>query len=577
MVSSSFCEQCGAVLSGGSSFCSECGAAVAGDTQTGQSSCTGCGTAVGPDDDFCAECGKATGQGESISDLRQHMDYSSLNFSLNFLSGGESELQRAYDDSETGVTLSLIKSGRYELGLILTDLSKLREQFGDRYGEFEQILQQHLVHAAGNRTMYLLLDVSDNVISSASSPDWKAVVQIMAGADEYLKAPLNREAGRILILGDDHIIPMARFPNYLWMDPDREVESDLIYSTLADADPWLHAHKALVPKKQVGRIPLGETFGLTQYAHYLSNLSECQWQPPNVRKVSGISAKVWEMASQTMYSRMGGGMVVTSPNVSLETVLQAMDADAAIHYFNLHGTDTDAFWYGEENFKYPRTYSPDAVQQLSSYNAIGVEACYGAKFIGCNMADSILLMSLSQKTLGFLGSSKIAFGPAIPPNSLADVIIGEFLLGVQAGETFGQALNHARMATVNESLADGMLIKTLLSFNLFGDPGERLHDAGGSLGQIDFQELQVKIPDVLHEVRKSSLQPDTQMIDGVRSQMKVGIPEMHQVEPKIQRQYISTWEKEVYSMHYSSPDYPARMAVAYVDDSGQLLVELITK
>lgn len=582
MPASSQCLQCGAVVGVSDTFCGECGAQISLSTssqslESAVASCPTCGCSAPADSAFCPECSQAFVAAGPTSALGQAMDYSSVNFCLRLLATGEQEIQSAYDDPEGGMSISLLKSGRYELGLILTDLSKLREQFGANYPTFERTLNEYIAYKISDRCAYLMLDVSDNLIAKMQSPGWQQIVGLINNANGFLKEHLSRTPDTIFILGDNDVIPMGRFPNHIIMDPDREVETDLVYSTLSDSDPWRQAGTALVPKLKVGRLPFGKGFGPDKFSHYLANVREKVSRPPEVSKVSGISAKVWEMASQSMYSRLGGGFVKTSPELGLENVLSEIDVNAAIQFFNLHGTDTDAYWYGEQNFQYPRTFGPETAGQMGGINAIAVEACYGAKFIGCNESDSILLRALSQRTLGFLGSSKIAFGPPIPPNSLADVMAGEFLLAVQNGQNFGNATNIARKATLNMSLLDGMTVKTLLSFNLFGDPTERLLSTGLSLGQIEFDELRVEIPDVLQEIKQSSMKANPGLVEQVRSQLKVGIPEMDEVQPVVARIYLAGLQKEINGLHYQSPNYPSRMAIVYADDSGKIMGEFLSK
>jgi len=576
------CPRCPAIVEVSDAFCGECGAqlSLGGSTVPQEEAsliCTSCGVSVTADSTFCHECGQALVPTGPASELGRAMDYSSINLMMTLLSSGEHELQRAYSDPEGGLTLSLLKSGRFELDIILTDLRELSEQLDSDYPDFESQLKRHISHAQNNRRLAFLLDISDNIFSSQCNVNWKNIIGILADANEFLVKNLGHGIKRITIIGDDNIIPMARFQNHVFGDPDTTVESDLVYSTLSDSDPWLEASAALIPNHEVGRIPLGKSFGIQNYSHYLSNVQRIAVEAPNINEVSGISAKVWEMASQAIYSRMGGGLVETSPDVDLQTVLQHVNVNAPIHYFNLHGTDVDAFWYGEDNYVYPRTCSPSVVEKFTNYNVVGVEACYGAKYIHCTRSDSILLQSMVHKTIGFLGSSKIAFGPAIPPNSLADIIVGDFLIAVKNGKSFGEALNSARISTMNMSFSDGMLIKTILSFNLFGDPAERLVRTGGVLGQIDFDELKVELPDVLQEIRESNMELDQNSINKIRSQMRVGIPELNEVTPQIQRQFISSIGQEVNCLNFTSPAYPSRFSIVYADDSGRILGEFLAK
>ena len=126
-------------------------------------------------------------------------------------------------------------------------------------------------------------------------------------------------------------------------------------------------------------------------------------------------------------------------------------------------------------------------------------------------------------------------------------------------------------------MLDGMTIKTLLTFNLFGDPTERLLSTGLSLGQIEFDELRVQIPDVLQDIRQSSMEANPELMKQVRSQIKVGIPEIDEVVPETVRLYLAGLKKEVSALIYQSPNYASRMAIVYADDSGRIIGEFLSK
>jgi hypothetical protein len=117
-------------------------------------------------------------------------------------------------------------------------------------------------------------------------------------------------------------------------------------------------------------------------------------------------------------------------------------------------------------------FNPTAIAQNKSLNVVGVEACYGARFIGLSREESILLSALAAKTIAFVGSSRIAWGPSSPPMNLADVVIHDFLAllqqGVVAGEAFLKARKNAYLNSVEKDPLTSLL--TMMEFNLFGDP-----------------------------------------------------------------------------------------------------------
>jgi hypothetical protein len=110
---------------------------------------------------------------------------------------------------------------------------------------------------------------------------------------------------------------------------------------------------------------------------------------------------------------------------------------------------------------------------LTTANIIGVEACYGAKFIDLTENKSCLLSALAAKTIALMGASRIAYGPPDPPIGLADVMVGHFLASVANGKTVGESHRAARLELFSEACDDAHARLTVLEFNLFGDPTYR--------------------------------------------------------------------------------------------------------
>ena len=73
------------------------------------------------------------------------------------------------------------------------------------------------------------------------------------------------------------------------------------------------------------------------------------------------------------------------------------------------------------------------------------------------------------------------------------------------------------------------------------------------------------------------MQLKSEWMDQVRSQLKIGIPELNEVQPQVVRQYLTSLDKEVNCLYYRSPDDPARATIVYADDEGRLLGEFTTK
>jgi len=193
------------------------------------------------------------------------------------------------------------------------------------------------------------------------------------------------------------------------------------------------------------------------------------------KKSFGMSAKVWKEASKNVYRRIGNPKdLKVSPPVTSDVIkaswLQAKD----FLYFNLHGSNISANWYGQDQDEYPVALKPDNIQGASG--VVASEACYGAYIINKSDKDALSLKFLNEDgVLGFCGSTTIAYGPATPPSSEADLLVKYFFEYVKQGVTLGESFKSAKLDFVRKALRrHGFLDdddqKTVLQFVLYGDP-----------------------------------------------------------------------------------------------------------
>jgi len=194
-----------------------------------------------------------------------------------------------------------------------------------------------------------------------------------------------------------------------------------------------------------------------------------------------VSAACWKGASSAVHEEllaMGQmGSLYFSPRILKDQLQSVQPFRTHWHYFNVHGADTDPDWFGESEEGVTRACSPQFFAMQREWNIVGVEACYGARFIGDEPTDSALLSALGNKTVAFVGASRIAYGPPDPPNGLADVLIRDFLRQAMNGSCVGAAISHARASVLASPFADPDLVsKTVLEFNLFGDPLVRVRN-----------------------------------------------------------------------------------------------------
>jgi hypothetical protein len=297
----------------------------------------------------------------------------------------------------------------------------------------------------------------------------------------------------ILIVGGNSIIPFHLLPNPI-DDQDTNVPSDNPYAS-RDVN-------YLIPDRAVGRMPDGEgesveflhTLLRTAIAGHqkpaapkglLSDLINTLWSA-ETRKENGnglgYSASIWRRASRAVFKTIGDNRRLrTSPPFAYEEF--GIAEQLQFSYFNLHGIEDGAEWYGQPDALFPADYPlfPVALrpQDLSpeehANSIVFTEACYGANILGKNTDTSIALRFLASRALALIGSTKIAYGSLAPPLVGADLVSKNFWEGLQTGLTVGEALKYAKINMAKElhgrqGYLDGEDQKTLISFVLYGDP-----------------------------------------------------------------------------------------------------------
>ncbi|RKX68787.1 hypothetical protein DRP53_09995, partial [candidate division WOR-3 bacterium] len=270
----------------------------------------------------------------------------------------------------------------------------------------------------------------------------------------------------LTILGGDEIIPFFRLPNPC-EDDDEYVLSDNPYASRDD--------EYLIPERAVGRIPSAGNidFMLGQFDKEYSG-----------DDAFGLSAKVWQEASREVYR------IIDDPKdleIAPPITLDQFDPDwlkgKRYLYFNLHGSDISPYWYGQDGSNFPRALGPSLTTMASG--VVGSEACYGAYIVEKKIEESLALSFLkSDRCLGMVGSTTIAYGPFVPPSSEADRLIKYFFQYLEMGLDLGMALKSAKVDFARRKMRwKGFLDeddqKTLIQFILLGDPLRRVRDERG--------------------------------------------------------------------------------------------------
>ena len=416
--------------------------------------CEECGHKLNPGDIFCEECGNPV-ENQDTDNKRSKPQNGVLNWEF-FLS------KRSPNSPEVNETC---------FGILLTNFKQFETKFGPSgVALLKQHLNQYLDNLKAYGIYYLVLDASDNYLKTPNAKNWKQHVSLLCKAIKRVKSQLKESVYFICVLGGDEIIPMPVFDTPVPLGEDKDIDSDLPYSTLSVYSPDEKA-EARQPQVAMGRIPTGIDTSVDTLSRYFKNAIEAlgNFQTP---KTFGLSAYCWKGASQEVNSRVCNNNLYLSPALTLDNINQHYSPDTNIHYFNLHGGSNTRYWYGDDGQSQPQAFSPRELSQSRVNNVVGVEACYGARFINLKTDESVLLTALANRTVSFVGSSRIAIGPSAPPINYADIVIHDFLghlqNGVPSGEAFVRARQHVLEHNMSTSPQSGLL--SLMEFNLFGDP-----------------------------------------------------------------------------------------------------------
>lgn len=273
------------------------------------------------------------------------------------------------------------------------------------------------------------------------------------------------EKDSLLILGGHDLFPFCEVKNPT-NDWDTMVWTDNPYGSL-DSD-------FLLPERPVGRLPDGGRvkFLLNQLQYTLENGNEFEV----FIDTYGLSASVWQDASRNIYRILSENDILLSPPEDSSTV--KIKNETTFNYFNLHGSDTKAEWYGQEGSDYPVALTTKNIPNLKN-SIVFSEACYGGYILKKKIKDSIALSFLKRGVIGFVGSTTIAYGPPKPPPTEADLMANLFLEEVIKGRKFGRALLNAKyeffkIMIAEQGFLDGDDRKTLLQFVLYGNPESRV-------------------------------------------------------------------------------------------------------
>ncbi|MFO8037453.1 MAG: hypothetical protein R6U57_12585 [Anaerolineales bacterium] len=308
--------------------------------------------------------------------------------------------------------------------------------------------------------------------------------------------------GALLIVGGPDVIPYHHLPNPV-EDVDKDVPSDNPYATQDE--------NYFIPEWPVGRVPGGkgndpgvllDTLRQIADHHMGKGKPEQTWWQSIWQKILeylsiskktnpsfGYAAEAWKKASDIVFQPIHEKVdVVTSPPFGKHTEIPVPVTQ--LGYFNLHGVENDASWYGQKDLTngsggpdYPVALHPEDISVYEDAPLfVFTEACYGIHLNGRTVDESIALSYLSKGSYTVVGSTVTSYGSIGAPLIAADLLAESYWKYIKEGCTSGEALQKSkiRMAKImhnRQGYLDGEDQKTLISFNLFGDPLASPQDA----------------------------------------------------------------------------------------------------
>lgn len=431
--------------------------------------CENCGAKLSPGARFCEDCGAEV----NLMDAVAMNEAANPDKSVDSLTTFEGDWSSKWKDAAR-------KASDGELGIILTDVDALSEQLNCSAENLKDVILDYILAAESRGVLYHLLDCGNNSLQKISAHSVDSVVALLRQIVSVARPKY------LFILGNEQIVNVELWENQVGGDHDKDVPADLPYVTLDTNSPWNGQKYDFSEVLRTGRLPSYDGESLEEFATYFDNAK--MGASSMARTVPyGLSAQVWKGASDAVYREISFENVNLSPNVKIDNVEQTIPDDVNLLYFNLHGSDQTKYWYGQAGASYPETFSPDVIANIDHPYFLGVEACYGARYIdGLTPDDSIVLSAMQKGCMALLGSSRIAYGPCEPPGTCADIMIGVFLKCLSEGESAGDAYCAAMEELMSENSPNDTTVKTLAEFSLYGDPSVGMN---GKKSKSKFKKL----------------------------------------------------------------------------------------
>lgn len=610
--------------------------------------CPECGTRLDDDALFCPECGtKVMHEEEPVA--AQNNPGSS--------SSGSSSTGSSSTGTMSGGTTERVPNGPsapaeeadtrpvFARGLILTNLAGIGKRLRIDPLALRGIINNYIEALKNIGLSYRLIDASDytyerknlfgqrKTVHLTGSDPWYAFADLTLDQHEWEQKNGMDESEYLFIIGGNKDVPMPTLPNFLASHAkagsrDKTMDTDLLYSypygQKMEEDLMsqrLFRYDALF---YVGRLPLADNATLEDLTGYLDRsiqldcsvpvgMAYTQCDPHWKEVTNVITSPMYECGLYPQYNAapeevLHRGHIFLTPYVMLDEddMQPNFGGEFAYIFFNMHGGDSmgSYHYYGVDMSGQHccAGFSPRLIASSVRPNILFTQACYGGRFIGYPKEYSMLLTAISSMTMVFVGSSRTAYGAGDGDGHLStsDVLGAVFNQHMMAGESAGQAMLAARMATFKNRPGEPTHALTIAEFNLYGDPMMHFAVDGASfytahvskaapLGAND--PLNVPTEEIL--MNKNAGEPQS-MLAQLRQAVDSNIMKIHEVISKqlyaqygipprepliISRKTYPDGHRELgydYPMT-NVPDGDNAMAMVTTDEKGEILSVITTK
>lgn len=466
-------------------------------------------------------------------------------------------------------------------GFILTNIATLSRRLRVNPSMLRELIEAYMKGLRTGGFEYRLVDASDYTykkkglfsapkhVSLNQDNAWYEYADLLKDMHDDEVKHREIESEYLFIIGGDEDVPMPLLPNLFPNEHDKDMDTDLLY-----AYPYGREMGQKLMSQElfqldalfyVGRLPVAMDGKFEDIENYFRRAvasglsvpvdmaySQCDPHWRNVTcaitqcldKEGFFPSYKQDVPEDILYQ----GKIFESPYVMIdprngEMIPRVFNTLANYLFFNMHGASErqSSGFYGVSLVKGEGScegINPSVIATLERPNILFTQACYGGRWIDYPKRYSMMLTAITNQTLIYVGSSRIAYGAQDRKDGIAlstsDVLAKAFNEKMLAGYPAGRAFFEARIATYKNQPGEPCHALTICEFNLYGDPVisvDRGNKAfSGSKGAILGPNDRVGV--VKTEVlMKKSAEPQS-LLDQVRQAVDRNILEISKVMAK---------------------------------------------